>query len=160
MDVSGARFDLLVAATGDATSSTATVCPRCGSSAIPRRRTSTASVRGSDPGREEEPEDLCSLVEEDRSYVARHGLSHDGIREISWRHGIDRFDAVLIDGSEFTGPAILEDVHGSPYLILDDIRALKNHDNYVRLRRDPAYEMVERSWLLRNGYAVFRRRAA
>lgn len=98
-------------------------------------------------------------LEEDRAYVTASGVSRDGVREIAERHGIVRFDAVLIDGSEFTGGAILDDVHGARYLILDDIRALKNHGTYVRLRHDPLYELLERSWTLRNGYAVFRRRA-
>lgn len=84
----------------------------------------------------------------------------DGILRIKERFGRRRFGAVLLDGSEFAGPSVLDDVYGSLYLILDDIRALKNHGNHRRLRRDPRYTLVERSWWLRNGYAVFRRTAA
>lgn len=94
---------------------------------------------------------------EDRDYVVASGAGTDGVRDIVERYDIDRFDAVLIDGSEFTGAALLDDLHGAQWLILDDIRAMKNHANYVCLRRDPAYELVDRSWRLRNGYAVFRR---
>ncbi len=94
---------------------------------------------------------------EDRDYVTASGAGTDGVRDIMECYGIDRFDAVLIDGSEFTGAALLDDLYGARWLILDDIRALKNHANYIRLRRDPGYELVERSWMLRNGYAVFRR---
>lgn len=96
-------------------------------------------------------------LQEDRDYVATSGAGTDGVRDIAERYGIDLFDAVLIDGSEFTGHAVLDDVYGATWLILDDIRAMKNHGNYVRLRRDPAYELTDRSWRLRNGYAVFRR---
>jgi hypothetical protein len=96
-------------------------------------------------------------LEEDREYVRASGAGTDGVRDIADHYGIDRFDAALIDGSEFTGAALLDDLHGARWLILDDVRAMKNHGNYVRLRRDPAYELVDRSWMLRNGYAVFRR---
>ena len=97
---------------------------------------------------------------QDVEYVRNTGGSRDGIREIKEAYGIDRFDAVLIDGSEFTGSAILDDVYGATFLLLDDIRSFKNHDNYRRLRADDTYEMIERTWWLRNGYAVFRRRGA
>lgn len=97
-------------------------------------------------------------LEQDRRYALEEGTDADGIRDIVAEHGIDAFGAVLIDGSEFTGPAILEDVYGARYLALDDIRGLKNHGNYKRLKKDDGYEMVERSWWLRNGYAIFERR--
>jgi hypothetical protein len=94
---------------------------------------------------------------QDRAYVEASAAGTDGVRDVAARHGIDRWGAVLIDGSEFTGNALLDDVYGAAWLILDDIRAMKNHANHGRLRRDPAYELAERSWTLRNGYAVFRR---
>lgn len=95
---------------------------------------------------------------QDLAYVRASGKDQDGIRKIRMRHAPDGFDAVLIDGSEFTGSAVLEDVYGARFLLLDDIRSIKNHGNYRRLRKDGAYELVERSWRLRNGFAVFRRR--
>ncbi len=95
-------------------------------------------------------------LEEDRDYVEASGAGTDGVRDIAERFAIERFDAVLIDGSEFTGRALLDDLHGALWVILDDIRGMKNHGNYVRLRRDPGYELAERCWTLRNGYAVFR----
>ena len=69
----------------------------------------------------------------------------DGIRAVKEEHGIDTFDAALLDGSEFAGPAVLEDVYGATWLVLDDIRSIKNHANYTRLRGDDAYTMTERS---------------
>jgi len=96
--------------------------------------------------------------DQDLSYVGASGKDRDGIREIREQHAPDGFDAVLIDGSEFTGAAVLEDVYGARFLLLDDIRSIKNYGNYQRLRKDGAYELIERSWRLRNGFAVFRRR--
>lgn len=161
MELSGPRFDRLVARHGGRDF---VHCHRLSSVRLERFATPADIARfcaGFRPWlRRRSPRTYGRWLEEDRSYVAEHGLSRDGIREISERYGIHRFDAVLIDGSEFTGQAILEDVYGSRYLILDDIRALKNHGNYARLRRDPDYEMIDRSWMLRNGYAVFRRRGA
>lgn len=96
--------------------------------------------------------------DQDLEYVRASGKDRDGIREIRDQHAPDGFDAVLIDGSEFTGAAVLDDVYGARFLLLDDIRSIKNHGNYGRLRNDGAYELVERSWRLRNGFAVFQRR--
>ena len=89
--------------------------------------------------------------------MEREGLSTPGIRQVREANKIDLFDAVLIDGSEFTGPADLDEVYGARFLLLDDIKTYKNYDNYRRLRRDPAYRLLSRSWWLRNGFAVFSR---
>jgi hypothetical protein len=70
-------------------------------------------------------------------------------------NGLTVFDAVLIDGSEFTGRAELDEVYGASYILLDDIRAFKNYANFARLSADPAYSLVEVSEHVRNGYAVF-----
>lgn len=99
-----------------------------------------------------------SWWEADREYLTREGLTGPGVRQVRGRHGIDRFCAVLIDGSEFTGPAELDEVYGARFLLLDDIRSFKNHDNDRRLRRDPRYRLLARSRRPRNGFAVFERR--
>jgi hypothetical protein len=101
---------------------------------------------------------VMAWLRQDLAYLRREGLSGWGIREIRAGHGIDRFDAVLIDGSEFTGPADLGEVYGAGYVILDDVRTFKNHDNARRLARDPAYRLLTRSRRPRNGFAVFARR--
>lgn len=98
-------------------------------------------------------------LEQDVSYLREHGISEDGIRALKSELEIDHFDAVLIDGSEFTGKAELDDTYGARFLLLDDILTYKNYDNYRRLRRDPAYRLVEKSRWLRNGYAVFEQRS-
>lgn len=100
---------------------------------------------------------VLEWLQQDLDYLAREGLSTHGIREIREREGIDRFDAVLIDGSEFTGPAEMDEVYGARFLILDDIRTFKNYDNCRRLASDPAYRLLARSRWTRNGFAVFER---
>jgi hypothetical protein len=102
-------------------------------------------------------ETVLGWLQQDLDYVERHGLSRHGIREIKERHGLEGFDAVLIDGSEFTGQAELEEVYGARFLLLDDTRSFKNWDNAKRLEADPAYRLVRRSRWTRNGFAVFER---
>ena len=89
--------------------------------------------------------------------VRKNGLSRNGVRAIKAQTGIDVFDMVLIDGSEFAGAAELDDVYGARFILLDDIRTFKNFGNHARLREDDSYVLVEESELLRNGYAIFRR---
>ena len=67
------------------------------------------------------------------------------------------FDAVLIDGSEFTGRVEMEEVYGARVLMLDDTRSYKNWDNLKRLEKDPAYRRVKKSRWTRNGWAIFER---
>ena len=100
---------------------------------------------------------VLTWLQQDVEYVKREGLSTQGIRQVREANKIDFFDAVLIDGSEFTGPADLDEVYGARFLILDDIKTYKNYDNYRRLRRDPGYRLLSRSWWQRNGFAVFSR---
>lgn len=102
---------------------------------------------------------VLGWLQQDLDYLRAHRLSAPGIRQVRARHGIERFDAVLIDGSEFTGKAELEEVYGARFLLLDDTRSFKNWDNLRRLEADPAYRLVTRSRWLRNGFAIFERRA-
>jgi hypothetical protein len=103
---------------------------------------------------------VVGWLEQDLEYIHRHRLSAHGIRLIRRAAGIDVFDAVLIDGSEFTGRAELAEVYGARFLLLDDIGTYKNHDNYHSLRKDRAYRLVAHGRWLRNGFAVFERCAA
>jgi len=90
-------------------------------------------------------------------YLERRDLTEWGIRRIRERYGIQRFDAVLFDGSEFTGPAELEEVHRARFLLLDDIGTYKNDANFRRLRADPSYRLRWAWHWVRNGFAVFER---
>jgi hypothetical protein len=101
---------------------------------------------------------VLSWLRQDLAYLADHPeLDAPGIRRIREQHGIDRFDAVLIDGSEFTGQAELAEVYGARLLLLDDTRSYKNWANERRLRRDRAYRRIGSSWWTRNGWAAFER---
>lgn len=104
-------------------------------------------------------EKVLGWLRQDLDYLREHGLARDGIRDIKLREGIERFDAVLIDGSEFTGKAELEDVYGARFIALDDTRSFKNLENARRLGADPAYRCVAKSFWRRNGFAVFERMA-
>ena len=66
---------------------------------------------------------------------------------------------VLIDGSEFTDTAELELVYGARFILLDDICTFKNFTSRQRLLNDPNYECIEENLDLRNGYAIFKKRA-
>jgi len=98
---------------------------------------------------------VLGWLKQDVTYMQEHGLLSNGIRDVKYINGLQRFDAVLIDGSEFTGSAELEEVYGASYILLDDIRTFKNYANFARLSADPTYALVEVSEHLRNGYAAF-----
>ncbi len=100
---------------------------------------------------------VLEWLQQDVDYVRDHQLSRDGIREIRDSNGIQTFDAVLIDGSEFTGAAELEDVYGARFLLLDDTLTFKNWENRRRLDVDPGYRKVTSSSWRRNGFAVYER---
>jgi hypothetical protein len=100
-------------------------------------------------------ETVLGWLQQDLDYLREHDLSTDGIAQIKRRYGIDTFDAVLIDGSEFAGPAELEEVYGARFVLLDDTETYKNWHNVRRLEVDPRYRVVLRDADLRNGYAVF-----
>jgi hypothetical protein len=100
---------------------------------------------------------VLEWLQADLTYVREHDLSGDGIGQIKVQHGLTGFDAVLIDGSEFTGAAELDAVYGARFILLDDTRTFKNWENARRLDADPAYALVRSSRWTRNGFAVFER---
>lgn len=103
-------------------------------------------------------EKVLHWLQLDLDYLAEHPeLSAHGIRRIKEAAGVGVFDAVLIDGSEFTGRVEMEEVYGARFLMLDDTRSYKNWDNLSRLEKDPAYRRVRKSRWTRNGWAVFER---
>jgi hypothetical protein len=89
-------------------------------------------------------------------YLREHPeLDRDGIAEIKKANGIEHFDLVLIDGSEFTGSAELDDVYGGKIICLDDTNAFKCYAARQRLLSDPLYETLADDQALRNGYSIF-----
>ena len=100
---------------------------------------------------------VLGWLKADMAYVAAHGQDLNGIRRIKEAEGIETFDLVLIDGSEFTGRAELPEVIGARVIMLDDINTYKNFENYFELKANPEYRLEQEDWTLRNGYAIFRK---
>lgn len=94
----------------------------------------------------------------DIAYIRDAQVPADAIDHIKAEHGIDAFDMVLIDGSEFTGEAELEKVRGARIILLDDTNAFKGFRARQKLLSDPDYEVIADDQGLRNGYAAFRLR--
>jgi radical SAM superfamily enzyme YgiQ (UPF0313 family)/ADP-heptose:LPS heptosyltransferase len=103
-------------------------------------------------------ERVLGWLTQDINYVRCAGVDEDGIERIKRENGIDCFDMVLIDGSEFTGKYELDKVYGARIILLDDINGFKNYDNYQRLVADPDYDLIAESWKIRNGYAAFKKK--
>jgi len=100
---------------------------------------------------------VLGWLQQDVDYLYETGLSSPGIAQIKARYGIERFDAVLIDGSEFAGSAELEEVYGARFLLLDDTETFKNWDNSRKLSADANYRLIRADPQTRNGFAVFER---
>jgi hypothetical protein len=107
--------------------------------------------------REFELTTVLGWLQQDVDYLREHGLSSPGIAQIKERYGIETFDAVLIDGSEFAGRAELEEVYGARFLLVDDTESFKNWENARRLQSDPEYRLICADQETRNGFAVFER---
>lgn len=101
--------------------------------------------------------EVLRWLKQDLQYIGRQGASVHGIELIKKENGVDAFGMVLIDGSEFSGAAELDEVYGADYILLDDIGTFKNLGNYERLVADPGYKLRASNRTLRNGYAVFER---
>ncbi|MBN3876014.1 class I SAM-dependent methyltransferase [Nostoc sp.] len=103
-------------------------------------------------------ERVLGWLRQDIEYVNNSGVSDNGIQIIKNQNNIDYFDLVLIDGSEFTGQAELDEVYGAKYLCLDDINTFKNYRSFNRLLSDPDYLLIISNQNIRNGYAIFQRK--
>lgn len=103
---------------------------------------------------------VINWLRDDIRYLKESGVEQGGIARVKSRYSIDWFDLVLIDGSEFTGEAELDELIGARWIALDDVNAYKNFHNYQRLSNDPNYTLIAENWQLRNGYALFRHREA
>ena len=99
---------------------------------------------------------VLGWLETDKDYIRVHQIPQNGIARLKSAAGIETFDCVLIDGSEFTGRKEFELVYGSKYIILDDINAFKNYANHERLLADSHYELLDSNVTCRNGYSIFK----
>ena len=110
------------------------------------------------PLREYPVEQILGWLEEDLAYIEKEDVPCGCIAEIKRARGIEHFGAVLIDGSEFTGDAELDEVYGAEFILLDDTQTYKCHSARQRLLHDPGYEMIADNPTLRHGYSIFQRR--
>ncbi|HSX25809.1 MAG TPA: hypothetical protein VLE89_02235 [Chlamydiales bacterium] len=100
---------------------------------------------------------LFTWLKQDIEYLQQSSVPQRGIELIKQDLKIDHFDMVLIDGSEFTGRAELDQLYGAKFILLDDVLSFKNHSNRARLLSDPRYALLEENLSLRHGYSIFRR---
>ncbi|AFZ05325.1 methyltransferase FkbM family [Oscillatoria nigro-viridis PCC 7112] len=100
---------------------------------------------------------VLGWLAQDVDYLKNSMVLEGGIKKIKKENNIDVFDAVLIDGSEFTGRAELEEVYGAKIILLDDINTFKNYQNFQRLSADKNYLCIAQNVNLRNGYAIFQK---
>ena len=101
--------------------------------------------------------EVLRWLRQDIDYIRDHAIPQEGIRQIKQESGIAVFDAVLIDGSEFTGAAELDEVYGARFILLDDILSYKNYDAHARLSRDTKYKLWKKGLRTRNGFSIFER---
>ncbi len=104
-------------------------------------------------------EQVLEWLEHDVQYVREEGVSAGAIETIKAEYGINAFDMVLIDGSEFTGEVEYEKIQGARIIVLDDTNTFKCWGVRERLLADPTYDLIADDQTLRNGYAAFRKRA-
>ncbi len=102
-------------------------------------------------------ETVLNWLKQDIEYVHQSGVSDNGIQKIKQEHNIDYFDLVLIDGSEFTGIAELNEVYGANFICLDDIETFKNYQNHHQLLADQNYKLIAQNTSVRNGYSIFKK---
>jgi len=100
---------------------------------------------------------VLSWYEQDLAYIRKSGLDACGIEVIKKEQGIEFFDMVLIDGSEFTGSAEFSLLLGATIIALDDINSIKSYFPYKFLCNNPRYKLVAQDIRLRNGFAIFER---
>jgi glycosyltransferase involved in cell wall biosynthesis len=100
---------------------------------------------------------VLSWLRQDVEYVKNAGSLGNGIQLIKEENHIDFFDAVLVDGSEFTGSVELEQVYGANFIFLDDINTFKNYRNHQRLSLDKNYILLAQNTAVRNGYSIFKK---
>ncbi len=102
-------------------------------------------------------EQVLGWLQQDIEYVINSEVSANGIQKIKQENHLELFDLVLIDGSEFTGSAELDDVYGSKIICLDDINTFKNYKNHQKLLADENYVLIAQNTSLRNGYSIFKK---
>jgi hypothetical protein len=103
-------------------------------------------------------ERVLGWLRDDIEYLKTHGAPSDGIKQALNAAKQNTFDAVLIDGSEFTGVAEFAQIYGARWILLDDILTYKNWQVLKFLQNDSRYQLVTARTEVRHGFAVFFRR--
>ena len=101
---------------------------------------------------------VLDWLRQDVQYVRESGVAAGAIEQIKSDHGVETFDLVLIDGSEFTGSLEYQLVKGAKLILLDDTNTFKCLKVRQALLNDPMYDLLADNQELRNGYSAFRRR--
>lgn len=101
---------------------------------------------------------VLGWLRQDIEYVREAGVEAGAIESIKGEHGIETFDMVLIDGSEFTGEVEYNKIKGARLILLDDTTTFKCWTVRQILLADPMYDLIADDQSLRNGYSAFRRR--
>ena len=100
-------------------------------------------------------ETILNWLKQDIDYIIKNSVNYDGISFIKQANSINKFDFVLIDGSEFTGERELIKVIGANYIALDDVNAFKCFSAYKILSTHFGYKLIAQNLQLRNGFAIF-----
>lgn len=103
-------------------------------------------------------EEVLGWLEQDVRYVQEEAVETDVISKIRREMGLEKFDLVLLDGSEFTGEAEWPKVRGAGLVALDDTTTYKNYRVREALLRDADYRLVVDAPERRHGYAIFVRK--
>lgn len=103
-------------------------------------------------------ETILSWLQSSCDQLASLDLTFNGINRIKEENGINFFDLVLIDGSEFTGEREYLAIAGARIIALDDVNAHKCFNAYQILKSHIGYRLVIENLKLRNGFAVFERK--
>lgn len=103
---------------------------------------------------------VLGWLRQDIQYVCDADVEANAIETIKADFGIETFDMVLIDGSEFTGAVEYKKIKGARLILLDDTNTFKCWHVRRALLDDPMYDVIADDQTLRNGFAAFRRRKA
>lgn len=105
-------------------------------------------------------QEVLKWLEQDRRAVESEGAAENGIEMARRQHGIECFDLVILDGSEFLGSAEFAQVREASIIVLDDISGYRNSESYQSLLNDQRYEAIAEDNFTRNGFAIFKRLGA
>lgn len=100
---------------------------------------------------------VLSWYDNDIQYIEVNNIQENGIEVIKEDHGIDYFDCVLIDGSEFTGEVEYQYIQGAKYILLDDINAFKTYHVHQQLKQNASYQCLVENITTRNGFAIYKK---